>query len=684
MHSLKMVRGVEAVPTLFWIVLLSIFPGIRMSINLKKRMTLNAQPTNDNYPVAKTTDGDYGPFDTGGCMAGHPVESAWWQGTLPSKARIQKIDIVFRIAARADGFALWISNDTGIPSGNKCYEDVDFGVPNLTQNITSCDITGQRVMIIITRTAPTLAYMDVCEVDVYGCFTHTYGDQCQYNCANCKHGCDPDNGVCDSTHCNAGWTGPRFCNQTCSSATFGENCVDECRCKTPGCNGVTGQCNTPGCQAGYHGTSCNQVCSITTFGENCSSECNCDTPGCDSVTGHCNVSGCVAGWTGESCNIPCAEGMFGKECNNRCHCAVPGCDKADGTCTNTSAGCLDGWNGSSCSQACVAPYFGNKCTSQCRCKTVDCNHADGTCAIPGCISGWMGTSCSTQCPKNMFGEDCVLTCHCMTPGCSRFNGTCLSSDGCSDGYVGSSCSTKCKSGHFGANCTKQCHCKDTACSHVTGNCSASGCLPGWRGDTCSERCPKSSYGQDCKLTCGQCFNMTGCHHENGECEEGCLDGYYGNSCHLDQPISDKDDTGSGTGGIVGGVIGACVVAVLAIGIVFLLKRRQQAGSKNSPKYEQNKRHFINDTGLDEHLPEEESKDSVQKQKIVHKGKGRARKRSIGLEDIDIDDEDNMYVNSGGNFSDVDESISITVKSFGAVLEQKEADELLDKEYQTLL
>ncbi|XP_021369208.1 receptor-type tyrosine-protein phosphatase epsilon-like, partial [Mizuhopecten yessoensis] len=88
--------------------------------------------------------------------------------------------------------------------------------------------------------------------------------------------------------------------------------------------------------------------------------------------------------------------------------------------------------------------------------------------------------------------------------------------------------------------------------------------------------------------------------------------------------------------------------------------------------------------LYEHLPEEESNDSVQKQKILHKGKGRARKRSIGLEDIDIDDEDNMYVNSGGNFSDVDESTSIPVKSFGAVLEQKEADELLDKEYQTLL
>ncbi|XP_021371882.1 uncharacterized protein LOC110462292 [Mizuhopecten yessoensis] len=164
-----MVRGVEAVSTLFWIVLLSIFPWIRMSINLKKNLTLNATPWNVNYPVAKITDGYYGPFDTGSCMAAIAVNSAaWWQGTLPRKARIQKIDIVFRIPDRADGFALWISNDTGIPSGIKCYEDVDAGYPNLTQNITSCNRTGQRVMIIITRTPPKEAYMDVCEVDVYG------------------------------------------------------------------------------------------------------------------------------------------------------------------------------------------------------------------------------------------------------------------------------------------------------------------------------------------------------------------------------------------------------------------------------------------------------------------------------------------------------------------------------------
>ncbi|XP_021371908.1 multiple epidermal growth factor-like domains protein 10 [Mizuhopecten yessoensis] len=507
--------------------------------NLKNQLKLDASPVNPDFPVSSTTDGNYGPLAPGICMASIGANTVWWRGTLPSKARIQKIDIVFGKPDLADGFALWISNDTGIPSGDKCYEDVDVGFPNLTQNITSCNRTGLRVMIVITRTPPQIERMGVCEVDIYGCFTHKYGDQCQFNCTNCKHGCDPDNGVCDSTHCNAGWTGTRFCNQTCSSLTFGENCLQECHCKTPGCNGETGHCNTAGCQAGYHGSSCSQGCdsyielrflSTSHLFENCSSTCNCDTPGCDLVTGHCNVPGCVAGWKGESCNITCFDGVFGKGCNTLCHCAVPGCDKADGTCTNINAGCLDGWNGSSCSQACVSPYFGNKCTSQCRCKTFGCNHANGTCTIPGCISGWKGTSCSTQCPTNMFGKDCLLTCHCMTPGCSRFNGTCMSSDGCSDGYIGSSCSTKCKSGHFGANCTKQCRCKDAACSHVTGNCSSSGCLPGWRGDTCSMQCSENKFGEDCLLTC-HC-NTPGCSHFNGTClsSDGCSDGYIGSSC----------------------------------------------------------------------------------------------------------------------------------------------------------
>ncbi|XP_021359921.1 cell death abnormality protein 1-like isoform X2 [Mizuhopecten yessoensis] len=349
MQSLKMVRGVEAVSTLFWIVLLSIFPGIRMSINLKNLLKLNGTSVNPNYPLSGTTDGNYGPFARNICMASNGANMVWWRGTLPSKARIQKIDIVFRIAARADGFALWISNDTGIPSGIKCYEDVDVGVPNLTQNITSCNRTGRRVMIIITRTAPTLAYMDVCEVDIYGCFTYKYGDQCQYTCTHCKHGCDPDNGVCDLAHCNAGWTGPRYCDQACSSVTFGENCVEECHCKTPGCNGVTGLCHTQGCHAGYHGTSCSQGCSITTFGENCSSMCHCETPRCDSGTGHCIVTGCAAGWKGESCDTQCSANTFGKDCLLTCHCKTPGCNRVTGICFS-SDGCSDEYIGSSCSK----------------------------------------------------------------------------------------------------------------------------------------------------------------------------------------------------------------------------------------------------------------------------------------------------------------------------------------------
>ncbi|XP_033739217.1 protein draper-like [Pecten maximus] len=250
--------------------------------------------------------------------------------------------------SRANGYQFFISNGTDVPSGIKCYEDVDAGNPNVIQNITSCNLTGKTLMIYIKNTSG-YAHMDVCEVDVYGCFSNKYGDQCQ-NDSNCKHGCDPDNGVCDSPYCNAGWSGSRFCDQPCSQVTFGENCLQRCHCKTPGCNSQTGVCLIPGCQAGYSGASCSQACINTRFGENCSSECHCNTPGCDSVSGRCTIPGCAAGWKGETCSTSCSEGEFGKGCKVLCHCAEPGCNKENGICTKPNTGCLAGWNGTTCSQ----------------------------------------------------------------------------------------------------------------------------------------------------------------------------------------------------------------------------------------------------------------------------------------------------------------------------------------------
>ncbi|XP_069126920.1 receptor-type tyrosine-protein phosphatase alpha-like isoform X2 [Argopecten irradians] len=656
-----MATSTGAASVLFTIIWFSVLPGIHLSVNLKNMMTLDSTGTNPQFPVSKTIDGYYGPFSTGGCMASFADKSVYWRGTFSLFARIQKIDIQFRSADRADGYQLWISNETGIPSGIKCYGDVEEGVLNITQNITSCNMTGKSLMIYITRNS-VWAYMDVCEIDVYGCFRYKYGDQCQNSCSNCKHGCDPDTGVCDSSYCYAGWDGI-YCNQSCSQVTFGENCVQTCHCKSPGCDNRNGVCQLQGCLAGYSGTSCDKACINTRFGENCSSSCYCNTTGCNPVTGHCIIPGCTAGWKGQSCNFTCSEGEFGSGCNMLCHCAEPGCHRATGICTSPNKGCLDGWYGDSCSQECVAPNFGKQCASQCRCRTQGgCNHIDGTCAVPGCQKGWMGTSCSTQCPENQFGEDCSFTCHCKMPGCSRFSGNCSSAGGCSDGYLGITCSEKCKSGYFGANCTEQCHCKDVECSHVTGNCSASGCLPGWTGPTCSEKCPRLLYGQRCNSTCGQCFNMTVCNHATGACAHGCEDGYFGETCHSDSPHSDEIHVASSSGTVIGAVVGTSVVAIVAVlGSVILLiqKRRRQNTTKN--KYRENsqkeltKETILNEDGVVNDSPEVDEED----------------------------DEENVYSNLVAEENDIDEKSPIDVDHFEAIVEEKEATGRLIAEYQSL-
>ncbi|XP_033729643.1 uncharacterized protein LOC117318797 [Pecten maximus] len=297
-----MARRAGSVFTVLVIIWLSELPGIQMSVNLKDQLILSSTTaSNPNYPLSGTTDGNYGPPSWGICMGSDPDNPVFWRGTFTGLARIQRIDIVFRDPDRADGYQFWISNVTDVPSGIKCYEDVDEGYPNIIQNITSCNITGKTLMIYITRPPGNNAFMDVCEVDVYGCFSNKYGDQCQNNC-NCKHGCDPDNGVCDSPYCNAGWSGSTFCDQPCSHVTFGENCLQRCHCKTSGCNRQNGICLIPGCQAGYSGASCSQECVVPYFGNNCASQCRCRTHGCNHIDGTCTVPGCQTGWIGPSCS----------------------------------------------------------------------------------------------------------------------------------------------------------------------------------------------------------------------------------------------------------------------------------------------------------------------------------------------------------------------------------------------
>lgn len=43
-------------------------------------------------------------------------------------------------------------------------------------------------------------------------------------------------------------------------------------------------------------------------------------------------------------------------------------------------------------------------------------------------------------------------------------------------------------------------------------------------------CPHGQYGKACETVCGQCIDLSECHHVLGTCLNGCKPGYKGNHC----------------------------------------------------------------------------------------------------------------------------------------------------------
>ena len=43
-------------------------------------------------------------------------------------------------------------------------------------------------------------------------------------------------------------------------------------------------------------------------------------------------------------------------------------------------------------------------------------------------------------------------------------------------------------------------------------------------------CDNKTYGDNCSEQCGSCAHITQCHHINGTCLAGCVDGFIGSTC----------------------------------------------------------------------------------------------------------------------------------------------------------
>ncbi|VDI12460.1 Hypothetical predicted protein, partial [Mytilus galloprovincialis] len=243
-------------------------------------------------------------------------------------------------------------------------------------------------------------------------------------------------------------------------------------------------------------------CSNGQFGTNCSEFCTgCISDMCDRVDGLCdNKHACKPGYVyGDYCNKECPTGQYGINCSQFCEgCISNICDHVGGLCNNSDA-CKPGYvYGDYCNEDCENWYFGNNCSTKCNCLAEPCNKVDGICPQGGCKEGWHGDS---WCDEGKFGRNCNDSCDgCLLNTCEATDGLCLNTTECKPGYyfteycnniikgylVDEYCNKTCDDWYFGSNCTGKCYCLIGSCSRLNGICPSGGCQKGWHGESCEE------------------------------------------------------------------------------------------------------------------------------------------------------------------------------------------------------
>ncbi|XP_060599714.1 uncharacterized protein LOC132753277 isoform X2 [Ruditapes philippinarum] len=461
------------------------------------------------------------------------------------------------------------------------------------------------------------------------CENGLFGEDCKYECPDQCETCDSKD-MCKT--CKKGYfflkNGCIKCSDKCMACSHYSNCSEcvqgrygpRCDSTCPGqCLECTSADDCTKCKAGYDGRKCR--CS-----HNCNREGDLDS-WC-SVDGNCS-KGCIDGKSGIHCQIDCDDKKRCLRCHQfsgSCEQCVSGyygkfdvCDKQCGNCLKESSGevkcdiedgkcpgaCTIGFYNESCMLqcaencdstkgckkktgdcvACKIGFFGLKCENNCskNCFGNKCNHTSGDCEK--CISGFYGRTCTQPCPEN-----CVKD-------CDKDSGIC---GGCKDMYYGDMCDKDCgkncelrcerrtgtclcKTGFYGEFCNKNCSetclrnsgiidttveiSKNGGCDQHDGYCT-DGCIPGWYNNTCESTCNKSCKHQICdRLT--------------AECSHGCENEYKGKFCETAIVNVAEFNIGVIVGAVLGGLV-FLVIVVITIYIV-LRKRDQPYKSENHKK-----------------------------------------------------------------------------------------------------
>ncbi|XP_056003146.1 multiple epidermal growth factor-like domains protein 10 isoform X2 [Ostrea edulis] len=478
------------------------------------------------YPN-KTVDGDKTQNPYTYCMhtAGGKTE-AWLRVDLGGIYNLRSVKIWYKNdrppenTKRLQGFSIRLSNTpTPVPS-DTCYQDPgDQTLPAVLER--DCRGAAQYVWFYTNRDNGGGVFLEICEVEVYGCPEKHYGEECGI-CNDCEKHCDVINGQC---RCFKAEHHPPTCNRECKHGFYGTNCSLVCgHCAgNATCDHVTGSCPSGHCAPGWKHTSdrkCDQECDDGWYGlycnESCSDHCL-GGPSCRKTDGVC-LGGCSDGWTNPQCNIACKEGFYGPNCSHICgHCAGNAtCDHVTGSCPSME--CEPGWKHTSdrkCDQECQEGFYGRDCGFHCgNCAGKGrCDHVNGSCPSPYCEPGWKHTDdwrCDQECDDGTFGYNCMVTCrgHCADGlPCRKRDGVCPG--GCMNGWTNSHCSGKCSHGSYGKACMERCgYCADNEpCNHINGTCPGS-CEPGYQGKKCDIEKDTGTSGSLCHSMCTIVQNRT--------------------------------------------------------------------------------------------------------------------------------------------------------------------------------
>nr|XP_022303346.1 protein jagged-1-like [Crassostrea virginica] len=313
-----------------WVALLC--PSVQAYENLALHQPAWQNSTFRSYTADRAVDGRYTNLSVEGgqCAWSAGEQTAEWRVDLGGVKNIHHVLIQYMTDnAVWDenndytryflGFSVYISNTTNKEDGVLCFRDTNYTratIPNPV-NIT-CPYHGRYVIYYNNRTHPPYpegysysAWIELCEVEVYGCDVYTYGVDCK-RCGNCSGGvqCDHVTGTCPHG-CDPGMRGDK-CDLACDNKTYGLDCRESCGNCSNGepCHHVDGSCQF-GCDDGVFGFKCTTVCPTGRYGTNCAKTCGPNCQNCNRFNGVCEF-GCHPGWTGTYCEKRC------KKCYNIC------------------------------------------------------------------------------------------------------------------------------------------------------------------------------------------------------------------------------------------------------------------------------------------------------------------------------------------------------------------------------